>query len=102
MISYASKTLSSVKRRYSRIEREALVIAWGFYHSRMYFLESLFKVMTDNKPLLAILPSPLSQASAGIENWHLKIKSLNFKVLYPKGDLNSVDYIVRHFQGDRE
>ena len=66
VISYASKALSSVERRYSQIEREALAIAWGCHHFRMY-------ILMDHKPLLSIFNSPTSQASARIENWRLKL-----------------------------
>ena len=100
VISYASKALSSVERRYSQIEREALAIAWGCHHFRMYLLGSHFKVVTDHKSLLSIFNSPTSQASARIENWRLKLQSFNFEVLYSRGDLNPADYISRHLQGD--
>ena len=102
VISYASKALSSVERRYSQIKREALAIAWDCHHFRMYLLGSHFKVVTDHthKPLLSIFNSPTSQASAKIENWRLKPHSFNFKVLYSRGDLNPADYISRHLQGD--
>ena len=98
VISYASKALSSVERRYSQIEREALAIAWGCHHFRMYLLGSHFKVVTDHKPLLSIFNSSTSQASARIENWRLKLQSFNFEVLYSRGDLNPADYISRHLQ----
>ena len=100
VISYASKALSSVEGRYSQIEREALAIAWGCHHFRMYLLGSHFKVVTDHEPLLSIFNSPTSQASARIENWRLKLQSFNFEVLYSRGDLNPADYISRHLQGD--
>ena len=100
VISYASKALSSVERCYSQIEREALAIAWGCHHFRIYLLGSCFKVVTDHKPLLSIFNSPTSQASARIENWHLKLQSFNFEALYARGDLNPADYISRHLQSD--
>ena len=37
VISYTSKALSGVERRYSQIEREALAIAWGCHHFRMHW-----------------------------------------------------------------
>ena len=100
VISYASKAHSSVERCYSQIERKALAITWGCHHFRMYLLGGQFKVVMDNKPLLSIFNSPTSQASARIENWHLKLQSFNFKVLYSRGDLNPADYISRHLQGN--
>ena len=42
VISYASKALSSVERRYSQIDREALAITWGCHYFRMYLLGSHF------------------------------------------------------------
>ena len=98
VISYASKALSSVQRRYSQIEREALAITWGCHHVRIYLLGSHFKVITDHKPLLHIFNSPTSQASARIDNWCLKLQSFDFDVLYSRGDLNPADYISRHLQ----
>ena len=98
VISYPSKALSSVERRYSQIEPEALAITWGCHHFRMYLLGSHFKVITDHKPLLHIFNSPTSQASARIDNWRLKLQSFDFEVLYSRGDLNPADYISRHLQ----
>ena len=80
VIAYASKALSSVERRYSQIEREALAIAWGCHHFRMYLPGSHFKVKTDHKPLLPIFNKPTSQASARIENWCLKLQSFDCAV----------------------
>ena len=99
VIAYASKALASVEKRYSQIEREALAIAWGCHHFRMYLLGSPFKVVTDHKPLLPILNNPNSQASARIENWRLKLQSFDFEVFYSKDELNPADYISRHLQG---
>ena len=94
------KALSSVERHYSQIKYEALAIAWGCHHFRMYLLWSHCKVVTDHKSLLAILNSPISKAFARIENWRLKFQSFNFEVLYSIGDLNPADYIIRHLKGD--
>ena len=97
MIAYASKALSSVERRYSQIEREALAIIR--HHFRMYLLGSHFKVKRDHKPLFPIFNKPTSQASARIENWRLKLQSFDFEVLYSRDDLNPADYMSRHLQG---
>ena len=100
VVSYASKALSSVEKRYSQIEREALAIAWGCHHFRMYLLGHHFKVITDHKPLLPIFNRPTSQASTRIDNWRLKLQSFNFETLYSRGDQNPADYISRHLQGN--
>ena len=98
IISYPSKALSSVERRYSQIEPEALAITWGCHHFRMYLLGRHFKVITDQQPLLHIFNSSTSQASARIDNWRLKLQSFDFDVLYSREDLNPADYIPRHLQ----
>ena len=100
VVSYASKALSSVERRYSQFEREELAITWGCHHFRMYLLGSHFKVITHHKPLLHIFNSPTSQASARIDNWRLKLQSFDFEVLYSRGDLNPADYISRHLKAN--
>ena len=100
VISYASKALSTVERRYSQIEHKALAVMWGCDHFCMYLLGSHFKVVTDHEPLLSIFNSPTSHASVRIENWHLKLQCFNFEVLYSRGDLNPADYISRHLQGN--
>ena len=100
VVSYASKALSSVEKRYSQIEREALAIAWGCHHFRKYLLGHHFKVITGHKPLLPIFNRPTSQASTRIDNWRLKLQSFNFETLYSRGDQNPADYISRHLQGD--
>lgn len=66
-------------------------------------LEVHAEVMTapcKSKCLTLDFNSPTSQASAMIENCHLKLQSFNFEVLYSRDDLNPVDYISRHLQGD--
>ena len=98
VICYASKALSSVERRYSLFEREALAITWGCHHFWMYLLGSHFKVITDHKPLLHIFSSPTSQVSARIDNWRLRLQSLDFEILYSRSDLNPANYISRHLQ----
>ena len=96
VISYASKALSSVERRCSLFEREGLAITWGCHHFWMYLLGSHFKVITDHKPLLHIFSSPTSHVSARIDNWRLKLQSLDFEILYSRSDLNPANYISRH------
>ena len=100
VISYASKALSSVERRYSQIDREPLAIAWGCHLFLTYLLGSHIRVVTDHKPLLSHALSHFPSASARIENWRLKLRSFNFEVWYSRGDLNPADYISRHLQGN--
>ena len=53
-VSYASRSLSPTKQRYSQIEREALGIIWGVQRFHTYLFGRNFTVVTDHKPLIPI------------------------------------------------
>ena len=67
--SYASRSLTAVEKRYSRIVREALAIVFGCEHFHMYLIGCKFNIVTDHKHLLNIwnkISPPLR-----IERWGL-------------------------------
>lgn len=49
VVAYASKSLTAVEQRYSQTEQEALAVAWGCNHFRLYILCTHFTVLTDQK-----------------------------------------------------
>lgn len=68
-IGYASRSLSKAERHYSQIEREALALVFGVKKFHSYIFGHCFELVTDHKPLLALLHQykPTSaQASASI------------------------------------
>ena len=66
VISYASKSLSDVERRYSQTEKEALGLVWACERFSLYVFGKKFELKTDHKPLKYIY-SKTSKPSACIE-----------------------------------
>ena len=98
IIAYASRSLTSVERRYSQTEKEALAIVWGCEHFHLYLYGSQkpFILVTDHKPLELILQNPSSKPPARIERWNLRLQQYNFSITYRPGKDNPSDYLSRH------
>ena len=96
IISYASRALSPVERRYSQTDIEGLSLVWGIEHFRMFLLGSEFDVITHHGALEAIFNNPRSNPPARIQRWMMKLQLYNFRVIYQKGLLNEADYLSRH------
>ncbi|XP_043063170.1 uncharacterized protein LOC122319635, partial [Drosophila yakuba] len=80
IITFASKALSEVEKRYSQ-----------FY----YYLAGLhFELVTDHKPLEAIF-KPTSKPPARIERWLLRLQAYTFTVTYKSGRDNISDALSR-------
>ena len=66
MISYASRILTDVERRYSQTEKEALGIVWACERFHMYLYGVNFELRTDHR-LLQFIYSARSRPAARIE-----------------------------------
>lgn len=78
-VCYASRTLSSVERRYSQTEKEALALVWACerFHLYLYGLPE-FDLVTDHEALKVIY-STTSKPSARIERWVLRLQPYNYR-----------------------
>ena len=54
VISYASRNLTDVERRYSQTEKEGLALVWAFERFKLYVFGREFELETDHKPLQCI------------------------------------------------
>ena len=70
IVSYVSRTLSDVERRYSQTEKEALAIVWAIERLHIYLYGAKFTLFTDCKPIQMILCNPSSRPPARIERWY--------------------------------
>ncbi|KAL4231673.1 hypothetical protein ACF0H5_009252 [Mactra antiquata] len=94
VISYASRSLSDIEKRYSTTEKEALAIVWACEKYNTYLYGTNFELITDHKPL-EIIYSTRSKPSARIQRWVLRLLPYTFTVKYRAGRANIADYMSR-------
>ena len=54
-VAFTSRTLSASERNYAQVEREALSLIFGVKHFHYYLYGHHFILVTDHKPVTAIL-----------------------------------------------
>ena len=96
VLAYASRALTSVEKRYSQTEKEALSIVWAVEHFHLYLFGHSFTLITDHKPLETIYGHNKAKTSARIERWILRLQPYDFSVVYKSGASNPADYMSRH------
>ena len=87
-VSYASRNLSEVERRYAQTEKEALAPVWACERFNIYVSGREFELETDHKSLECIF-GKTSKPSARIERWVLRLHDC--KVVYRPGKTNIAD-----------
>ena len=88
-IAYASRTLSQTEKNYAQIEREALSIVFGVKKIHQFLYGRNFTLITDHKPLLAIL-GPRSAiptlAAARMQRWALVLSAYDYVIEYKSSE----------------
>jgi len=96
VITFVSRSLTDVERRYSQTEREALACVWSCERLHRYLYASEFDLITDHKALEFLYGNPTSKMPARIERWGLRLQPYTFNIIWKRGDLNIADYLSRH------
>ncbi|XP_063412611.1 uncharacterized protein K02A2.6-like [Mytilus trossulus] len=94
VICYASRSLTTIERKYSQTEKEALGLVWACERFHMYLLGHDFELLTDHRPLEFIF-SPKSKPCARVERWMLRMQPFKYVVKYIPGSQNIADSLSR-------
>lgn len=94
IISFASKSLSPIERRYSQTEKESLALVWAVERFYFYLAGLHFELETDHKPLETIF-KPTSKPPVRIERWVLRLQAFKFQVIYKPGKSSIADPLSR-------
>ena len=98
-IANASKTLTTTQRRYSQIQKEALVIVFALNKFHQLLYGRSFILVTDHKPLLVLFgPTKATPALAAnrLARWALTLSQYQYTIEYRKTcDHSNADALSR-------
>ena len=94
VVSYASRSLTDVERRYSQTEKEALALVWACERFSLYLYGVSFELETDHRPLEFIFGAK-SKPAARVERWVLRMQAFDAKIVYRPGKSNIADCLSR-------
>ena len=85
-LAYGSRKLLPRERKFSTIEKEALVIVEGIRHFRVYLERTEFTIETDHDPLTHL--AKLKDSQGRIGRWALSMQPYHYTINHKPGRLN--------------
>ena len=83
-VAYASRRLSDAETKYAQIEKEMLSVIYGLEKFHQYTYDREVSVITDYKPLIAIVSKALSKAPRKLQNL-MRAQKYNFHLRWKPG-----------------
>ena len=84
-ISYVSRALTPVEKRYLQIDIEALAIVFGVKRYHQYLYGRTFSIYSDHKPLMYLFGENRgipATASARVQRWALTLSGYCYSIKY--------------------
>jgi transposase InsO family protein len=97
-VTYASRSLTEVERRYAQIEKECLALTWACERLADYLVGIRFTLQTDHKPLITLLSSrrALDDVPPRIQRMRIRLMRFDYLVQYtPGAQLGAADTLSR-------
>ena len=88
-VAFASLSLSSAEKKYARLEKEGLAIAFGVKNFHHYLLECRFSIYSDHKLLqylFSVDKAIPAMASARIQRWALTLTAYDYDIVFKPDD----------------
>jgi hypothetical protein len=96
IVTFASRMLTEIEKRYSQIEKEAYAVVWACERLYLYLLGKHFRSVTDNRAVQLIFGNPKSKPPPRIQRWALRLMSFDFEIVHRPGNSNIADYLSRN------
>ena len=97
-VPYASRALTDPETQYAQIEKELLAVVFSMTKSDHMTYGRYVTVVSDHKPLAAILVKPLPQAPRRLQSMIMQLQRYSFKLVWQPGkEMHTADCFSRAF-----